>query len=448
VSAIVEKDFRALWHPFTQMQEWLAEEPLVIERAEGNELIDDQGRRYLDGVSSLWCNVHGHRHPRIDAAIREQLDRVAHTTMLGLTHPGGARLADRLVDLVPPGLSRVFYSDAGATAVEIALKLAFQYFALRGQTARTRFVSLAEAYHGDTIGAMSVGYSEAFHRHHRPLLFDVLRTTPPHVFRWERGLDPEASVQVAIDEARRVFETHGGEIAALIVEPLVQGAAGIWPHPPEYLAELARLARDAGALIVCDEVATGFGRTGTMFACEQARVEPDLLCLGKGLTGGYLPLAATLATEEVFSAFLAPYAESTTFFHGHTFTGNPLACAAALASLDVFEEERTLAHVAEIVPLLHERLEKDVASLAHVGDVRRHGLMAGIELVRDREARTPFDPASRVAYRACLAARKHGVILRPLGDTIVWMPPLSIAPADVDRLARATVAGIEEVAGA
>jgi len=441
----VARDFSALWHPFTQMREWFGKSPLVIERALGNELIDDHGRRYLDGVSSLWCNVHGHRHPRIDAAVREQLGRVAHSTLLGLTHPGAAELATRLVGLAPDGLTRVFYSDAGATAVEIALKQAFQYFALRGAAERTRFVSLAEAYHGDTIGAMSVGYSEAFHRHYRPLLFDTLRTTPPHVFRWERGLDAKAALQVAIDEAQRVFDTSGGRVAALIVEPLVQGAAGIWPHPPEYLAAIVRMAKDAGALVICDEVATGFGRTETMFACAQAGVSPDLMCLGKGLTGGYLPLAAPLATEEIFEAFLAPYEDLATFFHGHTFTGNPLGCAAGLASLDVFEEEGTLEHVAGIIPRLHDCLDAEVAPLEHVGDVRRHGLMVGIELVDDPGTRAHYPPGARVGYRACLAARKHGVIIRPLGDTIVLMPPLSIREDEVDRLVDATVRGIREV---
>lgn len=444
-NAWVRKDFRALWHPFTQMQEWLGEEPLVIESGEGNSLIDDQGNRYLDGVSSLWCNVHGHRHPKIDGAIRDQLDKVAHSTMLGLTHPGAAELAERLVQITPSNLTRVFYSDAGATAVEIALKQAFQYFGLKGDTKRTKFLSLAEAYHGDTIGAMSVGYSEAFHRYHRPLLFDVVRTTPPQIFRWERGLDSKAALQVAMDEARRTFDAHGEELVALIVEPLVQGAAGIWPHPAEYLAELARLAKEAGALVICDEVATGFGRTGTMFASEQAGVEPDLLCLGKGLTGGYLPLAATLASEEVFEAFLAPFEELTTFFHGHTFTGNPLCCAAAVASLDLFDEEKTMEHVGEIIPALHKRLDKEVAALEHVGDVRRHGIMVGIELVKDRETREHFPTGSRAAYRSCLAARKHGVIIRSLGDTVVLMPPLSLRAEELDTLIDATLAGIREV---
>lgn len=444
-SAWVQKDFQALWHPFTQMQEWVGDEPLVIESGQGNDLIDDQGRRYLDGVSSLWCNVHGHRHPKIDDAIRAQLDKVAHSTMLGLTHPGAVELAERLVSLTPDGLTRVFYSDAGATAVEIALKQAFQYFALKGDTKRTRFVSLGEAYHGDTIGSMSVGYSEAFHRHHRPLLFDAIRTTPPTVFRWERGMDAKAAVQVAIDEARRTFEAHGEEIVALIVEPLVQGAAGIWPHPAEYLVELERLTKEAGALLICDEVATGFGRTGSMFASEQAGVSPDLLCVGKGLTGGYLPLAATLATEEIYEAFLAPYEELATFFHGHTFTGNPLGCAAALASLDLFEEEKTMEHVGEIIPKLHARLDGEVAALKHVGDVRRHGLMVGIELVQDRETRAHFESGARVGYRSCLAARKHGVIIRSLADTVVLMPPLSVTADEIDTLIDATIAGIREV---
>ena len=444
-SDVARNDFRAVWHPFTQIQEWAADEPLVVQSSEGNELIDDRGRRYLDGVSSLWCNVHGHRHPRINRAIQDQLDRVAHTTMLGLTHPGAVDLAVRLVELAGGRLSRVFYSDAGATAVEIALKQAFQYFSLRGEKSRTRFVSLGGAYHGDTVGAMSVGYSEALHAHHRPLLFDVLRITPPHVFRWERRMDPGEANQVAIDEARRIFSSYGSEIVALIVEPLVQGAAGIWPHPPEYLAEISKMAQEAGALLICDEVATGFGRTGSMFAFEQAGLEPDLLCLGKGLTGGYLPLAATLASEEIFDAFAAPYADGTTFFHGHTFTGNPLCCAAALASLDIFEEEKTLAHVAEVMKQLHQGLEREVAPLAHVGDVRHHGLMVGIELVEDRESRASFASSVRAAYRACLAAREHGVIIRNLGDTVVLMPPLSIQPQEVDLLVKATAAGIRAV---
>ena len=442
---VADLDRRFLWHPFTQMRDWLTGEPLVIESAEGNHLIDAQGRRYLDGVSSLWCNVHGHRHPMLDAAVRAQLDRVAHTTMLGLTHPGAAELAARLVPLAPKGLTRVFYSDAGATAVEIALKIAFQACQLRGETKRTRFASLVEAYHGDTIGAIAVGYSETFHRFYRPLLFDVLRLTPPHLFRWRDGMTEEAACAAAIDEARTKLRAHGHELAALIVEPLVQGAAGMWMHPPEYLAELAKLAREAGTLLICDEVATGFGRTGTFFACEQAGVSPDLLCVGKGITGGYLPLAATFASEALFEAFLAPYEDFVAFFHGHTYTGNPLACAAGLASLDVFDQEQTMTHVQGLARVLGEKLEREIAPLAHVGDVRRRGLMTGIELVQDRATRAAYPSAARIGHRVCDAVRKHGVILRPLGPVIVLMPPLSLRMDELDLLVSATAKAIREV---
>ncbi len=442
---VADLDRRFLWHPFTQMRDWLTGEPLVIESAEGSHLIDAQGRRYLDGVSSLWCNVHGHRHPMLDAAVRAQLDRVAHTTMLGLTHPGAAELAARLVPLAPKGLTRVFYSDAGATAVEIALKIAFQACQLRGETKRTRFASLVEAYHGDTIGAIAVGYSETFHRFYRPLLFDVLRLTPPHLFRWRDGMTEEAACAAAIDDARRKLRAHGHELAALIVEPLVQGAAGMWMHPPEYLAELAKLAHEAGTLLICDEVATGFGRTGTFFACEQAGVSPDLLCVGKGITGGYLPLAATFASEALFDTFLAPYEDFVAFFHGHTYTGNPLACAAGLASLDVFEQEQTMTHVQGLARVLGEKLEREIAPLAHVGDIRRRGLMTGIELVQDRATRAAYPSAARIGHRVCEAVRKHGVILRPLGPVIVLMPPLSLRMDELDLLVSATAKAIREV---
>jgi adenosylmethionine---8-amino-7-oxononanoate aminotransferase len=439
-----ELDRRHLWHPFTQMRDWLAGEPLVIASGDGNWLVDESGRRYLDGVSSLWCNVHGHRHPTIDAAIAAQLERVAHSTMLGLTHAPGAQLAARLVEIAPRGLRRVFYSDAGATAVEIALKLAFQCWQLRGETQRTRFASLVEAYHGDTLGAVAVGYSEAFHRFHRPLLFDVLRLTPPQVFR-QRGMSPDAACAAAIDEASRALREHGASLAALIVEPLVQGAAGMWTHPAEYLAALARLCREVGTLLICDEVATGFGRTGTMFACTQAGVEPDLMCVGKGISGGYLPLAATFASEEVFASFLGPYEDYVTFFHGHTYTGNPLACAAGLASLEVFARERTLDNVGARAAQLEARLARDVAPLAHVGEVRQRGLMVGIELVGDRAARSPYAPAQRIGQRVCELTRRHGVILRPLGNVIVLMPPLSIEPSETDLLVDAVAAAIREV---
>jgi adenosylmethionine-8-amino-7-oxononanoate aminotransferase len=407
-------DHDHLWHPFTQQRDWVEEEPLMIEAAEGTELVDSQGRRYLDGVSSLWCNVHGHRHPEIDGAVREQLDRVAHSTMLGLSHPGAAALARRLVEIAPAGLDRVFYSDSGSTAVEVALKMAFQYWQHRGgqHVRKTSFICLDQAYHGDTIGSVSVGGVPLFHDAFEPLLFESHRAKPGD-----------------IDDMARLLARREEEVAAVVIEPLVQGAAGMLTHPPGYLRAVRRLCDRHGVLLICDEVATGFGRTGTMFACEQEGVSPDLLCLAKGLTGGYMPLAATLATERIYEAFLGSHSDFKTFFHGHTYTGNPLACAAALASLDVFERERTLVRIQPKIRLLSDWLAQ-VEQMPEVAEVRQCGLMVGIDL-------GAHDPELRLGHRVVLEARRHGVIVRPLGDVIVLMPPLSISKLDLRRLVEA-----------
>jgi len=417
-------DHRHLWHPFTQQRDWCEEEPLVIERGEGTDLIDADGQRYIDGVSSLWCNVHGHRHPTIDEAIREQLDRVAHSTMLGLTHAPGAELAARLVELAPPGLNRVFYSESGSTAVEIALKMAFQHHQQRGgqHRRRTSFVTLSGAYHGDTLGSVSVGGIDLFHGAFGPLLFHAHQVEPGDVAELERVLD-----------------FHAEEIAAVIVEPLVQGAAGIRVQAPGYLRRVRELTEAHGIFLIADEVATGFGRTGTMFACEQERVAPDLLCLGKGLTGGYLPLAATLATERVYEGFLGAQEDFRTFFHGHTFTGNPLGCAAALASLEVFEREGTLLRLQPKMRLLGELLT-ELASMPEVAEVRGRGFMAGIDLGE-------HDPGLRLGHRVVLEARRRGAIVRPLGETIVLMPPLTISKADLTRLVGIVGEAIEAAVG-
>jgi adenosylmethionine---8-amino-7-oxononanoate aminotransferase len=412
-------DHLHLWHPFTQQRDWVAEEPLMIERAQGNELIDADGKRYLDGVSSLWCNVHGHRHPLIDQAVRDQLERVAHSTMLGLSHPGAAELAARLVEIAPPGLNRVFYSDSGSSAVEVALKMAFQYWRHRGgqHVRRTKFICLRDAYHGDTLGSVSVGGIELFHSAFRPLLFEAHRAEPGN----------------AADMARLVA-FHEEQLAAVIVEPLVQGAAGMLTHPPGYLRAVREICDKHNILLICDEVATGFGRTGTMFACEQERVAPDLLCLAKGLTGGYMPLAATLATEEIYEAFLGDHDEAKTFFHGHTYTGNALACAAALGNLDVFEMERTLVRLQPKIRLLTELLA-GVAAMPEVFQVRQRGMMVGIDLGK-------HEAALRLGHRVVREARARGVIIRPLGDVVVLMPPLSISKAELTRLVTVTAESI------
>ncbi len=415
----VQLDQDHLWHPFTQQQGWSEEEPLVIERAEGSYVIDADGRRYIDGHSSLWCNVHGHRHPAIDAAIREQLDRVAHSTMLGLSHPGAAELAARLIAIAPPGLSRVFYSDSGSTAAEIALKMAFQYHQQRGgeHARRTRFVRLREAYHGDTLGSVSVGGIDLFHATYRPLLFGTIAAEPGDAADMER-----------------ILAADGEEVAAVILEPLVQGAGGILVHPPGYLAAVRELCDRHDVLLICDEVATGFGRTGTMFACEHEGVSPDFLCIAKGITGGYLPLAATLTTEAIYDGFLGAAEEFRTFFHGHTYTGNPLACAAALANLDVFETERTIENLQPKIALLAELLE-GVAAMPEVSEIRRRGFMVGIDL-------GDHDPALRLGHRVTTEARERGAIVRPLGNTVVLMPPLSISAEELRDLVTITADSI------
>jgi len=418
-----EKDRRYVWHPFTQMRDWTAAEPLIIARAEGNELIDTDGRRYLDGVSSLWVNLHGHHRRELDDAVRAQLDRVAHSTLLGLANVPSIELAERLVKIAPPGLSRVFYSDSGSTAVEVALKIAFQYQKQRGHAEKRKFLALTDAYHGDTVGAVSVGGIDLFHEIFHSLLFHVLR------------------VQPSIDALEQMLAEHGHELAALVVEPLVQGAAGMLMQPPGFLRAARELCSRHEVLLVCDEVATGFGRTGTMFACEQESVSPDLLCLAKGISGGYLPLAATLATEQIYSAFLGQYEQKLTFFHGHTYTGNPLACAAGIASLDLFERDRVLEKLQPKIGRLHARLDEQLRPLKPVVEIRRRGFMVGVEL-------GPYAYEQAIGARVCMDLRARGVILRPLGNVIVMMPPLSITDDEIDRLVDATHAAIAAVCGA
>jgi adenosylmethionine---8-amino-7-oxononanoate aminotransferase len=427
-------DHTYLWHPFTQMREWMAEEPCIIDRGDGHYLVDVHGRKYLDGVSSLWCNVHGHRKKELDDAIKSQLDRIAHSTFLGLSHMPGIQLAAKLIELAPKGLRRVFYSDSGATAVEIALKMAVQYWQLKGETKRTRMASLAESYHGDTVGAMSLGYSETFHRFHKNLLFPVLRLTPPHVFRYLKRMTEEEALRIAIREAEEKLAQEKDSLAAFVIEPLMQGAAGMWSQPPGYVWALREICRRYGILFITDEVATGFGRTGRMFACEHENVTPDILCLGKGITGGYLPLAATVTTEEIFSTFLGEYKEFKTFFHGHTYTGNPLACAVALASLELFKQQLIIERMQPRIGYLKRRLKQDFLPLAHVADVRQWGFMVGIELVEDKNERRSYPPGNRMGHKVILEARRRNVMIRPLGDVIILMPPLTIADEELETL--------------
>ncbi len=413
-------DRRHLWHPFTQQRAWCEdEEPLIIEQAEGVNLYDTDGNAYIDGVASLWCNVHGHRHPAVDEAVAEQLGRMAHSTMLGASHPPAIELAERLLEFGPAGLTRVFYSDSGSTAVEVALKMAFQWWLQRGER-RTNFICLEGAYHGDTLGAVSVGGIDLFHSRYGPLLFDTLQA---------RSGDAR--------QLEELLERNAGQVAAVMVEPLVQGAAGMLMQPRGYLERVRQLCDEHGVLLICDEVATGFGRTGTMFACDQEAVAPDLMCVGRGLTGGYLPLAATLTTEQVYEGFLGPPEDGRSFFHGHTYTGNPLACAAGIATLETFKRERTLETLAPKIELLERLLAQRIAVLPGVVEVRQRGFMVGIELIGR-------PPGERLGHAVAMAARRRGALIRPLGDVIVLMPPLTISEADLRRLVAITAASIAE----
>ena len=438
---LVDWDRKHLWHPFTQMLEWGTREPLVIERGEGSWLIDTRGKRWLDGVSSIWTNVHGHRKKELDDAIRAQLDKVAHSTLLGLGNVPAIELAKRLADIAPKGLTRVFYSDNGATAVEVALKMAFQYWRHVGQPERTRFVRFDGSYHGDTLGAVAIGGIDLFHAAFKPLLFESLGAPHPNPLRPPCGEPRERCVEGCLAAMRRVFEKHGKEIAALVIEPRVQGAAGILVSPASYLKALRALCDEHGVLLIADEVATGFGRTGPMWAVETAGVSPDLFCLAKGISGGYLPLAATLATEAIYGAFLAPYEQMRTFFHGHTYTGNPLACAAGIASLDLFEKEHVLQRSEGRIARLSERL-KAVAAHPRVAEVRQCGFLVGIEIAPEKGAQYPWE--ERRGVRACFAARDKGVLLRPLGNVVVLNPPLSISDDEIDLLVSGALHGIEE----
>jgi adenosylmethionine-8-amino-7-oxononanoate aminotransferase len=435
-----EYDRRYVWHPFTQMQEWERDEPLVIVRGEGSWLIDSDGNRWLDGVASMWTNVHGHCRREINGAIKAQVDLLEHSTQLGLANDQAALLAKRLVDISPPGLGKVFYSDNGSTAMEVSIKMAFQYWQHLNKRGKTRFISFNNAYHGDTVGCMSVGAIDIYHEVYRPLLFPAIHAPSPYCYRCALTTERDCTKcgLLCLAELERLMTKHADEIAGLVIEPLVQGAGGMIVQPDGFVRRVRELCDKYGILMIADEVAVGFGRTGKMFACEREGVTPDIMALSKGITAGYLPLAATLTTQKVYDAFLGRYNELKTFFHGHTFTGNPIACAAALASLDIFDKERLLDLLPSKITFLVERMQR-IKSFSHVGDVRQVGMIGGIELVKNKETAEPYPWEERIGVRVCREAKKHGLFLRPLGNVIVIFPPLSIS---IDEL-RLLMDGIE-----
>ncbi|WP_312336444.1 adenosylmethionine--8-amino-7-oxononanoate transaminase [Anaerospora hongkongensis] len=440
------KDKTYVWHPFTQMQEWEENPQLVIAAGDGIRLIDTAGKSYYDGVSSLWLNVHGHRKAEIDAAIIRQLGKIAHTTLLGLASEPAAELAEQLIQIVPAGLTKVFYSDSGSTAVEIAVKMAYQYWQLKGVTQKQKFVTLANAYHGDTVGSVSVGGIDLFHRIFGPLLFETIHAPSPCCYYCTLSVQAGGCQSACIGAVEDILARQHGEIAAMVVEPLVQGAAGMLTQPPGYLRRIRELTRQYNVLLIVDEVATGFGRTGKMFACEHENVTPDIMTMAKGITAGYLPLAATVATNEIYQAFLGDRASERTFFHGHSYTGNALACAAALANLEIFKEEQIIAGLADKIAAAKTKLA-GFAELTAVADIRQCGLMIGIELQADKLARTPFPPELLIGHRVSMLAREYGLIIRPLGDVVVFMPPLASTKADIEEMLDIIYRCIQEIAG-
>ncbi|WNR46962.1 adenosylmethionine--8-amino-7-oxononanoate transaminase [Paenibacillus roseipurpureus] len=433
-----------LWHPFTQMKDYTSGEPLIIERGQGVKLYDVHGRAYYDGFSSVWLNVHGHNVPELNQAIVDQLGQVAHSTLLGMANIPAIELAEKLARIAPRGLNKVFFSDSGATGVEIAIKMAFQYWHNLGVRGKSSFITMNQAYHGDTIGAVSVGGIPLYQEVYRPLLFPSHAIPYPSAYPHNDGEASAGAMETTLNALRTLLEARSHEIAALLVEPIVQGAAGILVMPPGCLKAIAELCRQHQVLLIADEVATGFGRTGAMFACDLEAVAPDLMVVGKGLTGGYLPVAATLATDEIYNAFYADYEAQKTFFHGHSFTGNPLGCAVALASLKLFEERDVLANVRKGAALVEQKLAV-LQDHPHVGDIRQKGLMIGIELVRDRTTRKAYRWEERIGVRTAMRARELGMLTRPLGNVIVFMPPLASTERELADMCDILISAIRDV---
>ncbi len=454
-----ELDKQYIWHPFTQMQDWLDEIPLIISEGKGSFLKDIYGKWYIDGVSSLWVNIHGHRRKEINNAIKDQLDKIAHSTLLGLGNIPSIKLAEKLVQLIKTSLTsdkspnvnhkssipnKVFYSDNGSTSVEIALKMAFQYWKHLGIESKNTFLSLNNAYHGDTIGAVSVGGIDLFHSIFGPLLFKTLKAPSPYCYRCELGLELSTCKMTCLKRMEEILKENSEKIAAVILEPLIQAAGGMITSPPGYLGGIRELCNKYDTILIADEVATGFGRTGKMFACAHENVIPDIICLSKGITGGYLPLAITITSERIFNTFLGKFQELKTFFHGHSYTGNQLACAAAIACLEIFKKDDTINNLNTKINLLEDWL-KEIHRLNHVGDTRNAGFMAGVELVFDKTTKEPYPLEDKMGWQIALNLREKGVLIRPLGNIIVIIPPLSISLENLKTMLDHIKSSIKEV---
>lgn len=440
-------DLEHLWHPFTQYRLYSKFDcPLIVDSARGFELVDVDGKKYLDGVSSLWCNIHGHSDPELVEAIKSQCEKLCHSTLLGLAHVPILELTEELLKWTPSNLSRVFYADSGSTAVEASLRMAFEWWQKQNSPVarkKKRFASLVNAYHGDTLGALNVGFNELMHSSLKPLAVQSFTVPAPHVFRFFESMSAEDALEASLSVLNSLFDNHAHEIAAFIIEPLVQGAAGMWIHPAEYLRELASLCKKHDVFLIADEVATGFGKTGEMFAVNCAGVLPDLLVLGKGLSGGYLPISAVAATEQIFNGFVAPVEDFKTFFYGQTFAGNPLAAHVAKVNLELFRKRDLLGKIKSNVEYFSSLLSDSLSTLKHVDEVRSFGFMVGIELTQGVGERKPYPPEALACWKVVRRARELGVVIRPLGNVLVLMPAVAMGREELKRLVEVTVEAIE-----
>jgi len=441
---LIQKDLKYIWHPFTQMKDHETDEPIIIEKGKGVYIWDKKGNKYIDGISSWWVNVLGHSHPRINEALRVQAEKIEHVLLAGFTHEPAIELAERLINLTPPELTKVFYSDNGSTAVEVALKMAYQYWLQSGFSDKNKFIALKNSYHGDTLGAVSVGGVDVYHKLYRPLLFDVFQADSPYCYRCPAGQDQKSCNIECINSVEQILEKHADEIAGIIVEPLVQGAGGMIIYPPEYLVKLKKLCEKYNILFIDDEVAMGFGRTGKMFAFEHTNIVPDIVCVAKGITAGYLPLSATLATDKIYQAFYDDYNKLKTFFHGHSFTGNPLAAAIAVENLKIFEEEKIIESIQPKIKCLKACLEK-FRDIECVGDVRHIGMIGAVEIVKNKTTKEPYAFEERIGYKIYKEALKLGAIVRPLGSVIYFMPPYIITEEELQRLTDIAVKALNSI---
>lgn len=441
-SDLVKRDLSVLWHPCTQMKDHETLPLIPIRRGEGVWIEDLEGNRYIDAISSWWVNIFGHAHPEISAAVKHQLDRLEHVLLAGFTHEPVVELSERLVKITPPGLTRCFYADNGASAVEIALKMSFHYWRNRGQPRKTRFIGLTNSYHGETLGALSVGDIPLYRKTYNPLLLDTIVAPSPDCFERAPGVSWEAHSRERFSVMEDLLARHAGEVCAVIVEPLVQCAGYMRMYHPVYLQLLRQACDRYGVHLIADEIAVGFGRTGTLFACEQAQMTPDFLCLSKGLTGGYLPFSVTLTTDDIYQAFYDDYEKLTAFLHSHSFTGNPLGCSAALAVLDIFDREPVLANNRNLAQCMHD-LTADLHEHPHLAEVRQTGMILALEMVRDKRKRTPYPWQERRGLKVYRHALSRGVLLRPIGNVVYLMPPYVITPEEIAHVVNVAREGID-----